>query len=230
MIDHLKARVGFYAALAMFLLCLGLLAWQAVDLRNVQRDRDAHLGFARNVCAAVGFGYDRDLKTEAPLKVRGEVCIAKVREVVGQLAAYAAAGAQAVQDQQTETAEKSVADRSAARRDDARAAKARAKLEKLDAAIEGDRVGGPWLRALGELGGLRSEGAADPAADAPRPEADAAPAAGGPPDLRRAGGELRGYRLDGDPVGDAVEAGLNLRGDGPEQRAARPPDELERAG
>lgn len=213
MLSASRVPLSTIAAGVLLLVSLLGLAWTAVGANGVRRDRDAHVIWAESACANVGAAYvPLDAKTgqPGPRKTWGAACLTKIRDLVAHAAGVAVATVEVVQDHQQTVAAKGADDRGAARRDDQRRQRASATVEKLDAAIEGDRVDGVYLRALGALAGLpdapaggavAAGGSGDPIGD--RLEGSAA---GGPPDLRQAAGELQRPGLGGDPGGGARPA------------------------
>lgn len=114
------------------------------------------------ICEAAGSTWaevDAKGKTLARSKW-GRACLAEVRGLATFKAQALASRQKVLDEHQAEQASKTQADQLAAQRSADAQRQAKQNMEKADAAVRDDRVDGDWLRALGELGGLREpEGA-----------------------------------------------------------------------
>ena len=120
------------------------------DLGDMTKDRDALVTWADKACLAAGSSFP------APkAKDRGAACLRAIQELARFKTDALAKSNTALLEHVAEQAEKQTTDAKAARLAAERTLAATQRMEKADAAVEGDRVGGDWAGAFNERAGLR---------------------------------------------------------------------------
>jgi len=148
------------------------------------RQRDHTDAWAQNACVAVGSFYqETDGRGRRLGRDRwGRACLDSIQRLAGQAAMAASNALAASQTHDAAQAVKRSVDRSAANRNNARRTTAKRQMENANAAVEADRVTGPWWSSYNRLLGV-----SDPA--------------DGTPDTGRAGGGgAEGDAVDGPPA------------------------------
>lgn len=146
--------LGVAAAAALALLA-GVFAMGRSSGVDAERKRlDPKVGA---ICQAAGASWaEVDAKGKPLARATwGRACQAAAADLMTFKTTTLRAQQQALEDAQAEQAAKTQADQLAAQRDAGAQRQAQHNMEKADAAVRDDRVDGDWLRALGELGGLR---------------------------------------------------------------------------
>lgn len=136
---------------------------------KVGKERDHHLGWAKNACAAVGSTYEqKDKKGNAlPYRKWGAACIEAIRESVRFKAEAGSQTIDIITTHNDEQARKRDADLAKARRDLEQTRKALKRMEAANAAVQDNCVTGDWFDALNELGGVQPHGKGPAEARAP---------------------------------------------------------------
>lgn len=119
------------------------------DLADMTKDRDAVVSWADKACLAAGSSFP------APkAKDRGSACLAAIQELQRFKLDALSKSNTALLEHVEEQAAKQSTDATAARRAAERTLAATQRMEKADAAVEGDRVGGDWAGSFNDLAGL----------------------------------------------------------------------------
>ena len=127
----LKAEASFILLLAV--VCVG--AWQYVQARHAERDRDDAVRRAELVCSAVGVDW-----TEKHMRGPGTACAQRARQLRTDREAI---------DRETARLLSDAIEKQAARAADTRMEKANADADATN------HVGPDWIAALNDLAGLR---------------------------------------------------------------------------
>lgn len=146
--------LGLVGASTLF---LGSTVWLGVtlhgvrgDLRDMTADRNAVVTWADKACLASGSSF------AAPkAKDRGAACLKAIQALQAFKVDALASSNSALLDHVNDQAAKQSTDATAARRAAERTLAATQRMEKADAAVEGDRVGGDWAGSFNDLAGLR---------------------------------------------------------------------------
>ena len=143
----LKAEASFILLLAV--VCVG--AWQYVQARHAERDRDDAVRRAELVCSAVGVDW-----TEKHMRGPGTACAQRARQLRTDREAIDRETARLLSDAIEKQAARAEADARAARDAIARARAADTRMEKANADADvTNHVGPDWIAALNDLAGLR---------------------------------------------------------------------------
>ncbi len=147
LIGGIKAELGFILLLAV--VCVG--AWQYVQARHAERDRDDAVRRAELVCSAVGVDW-----AEKHMGGPGTACRLRARQLRTDREAIDRETARLLSEAIEKQAARAEADARAARDAMAHARAAENRMEKANADADAtNHVGADWIAALNDLAGLR---------------------------------------------------------------------------
>lgn len=151
LLGRLFGKLGQHRGWLTMLAVAAVAAFLWAQYAHVRSERDSAYAWRERTCATVG------VNVKAPDFKRGQ-CIARVTALAtferDTLAASNSKMGEALEDGRRRSGADLVAARDAAR--EARAAAE--SMEKANASITDDRVGGDWFAALNRTGGLRAPG------------------------------------------------------------------------